>query len=214
MYCYTVRLACLNHAASVQAEPGSNSSINISWHGLILMPGVTPGLTVSDAMFVLETSLSIADRFDSADIRNSRQANVADCEGPLIRRFSSPSRRSTWWLKHYVGLTQENDQRSLAWCNHEKCLRLRRLGSPQPAASYQPVHGVRGSKTHPRGIPTIHFSKIRQGNVSPRPTHARNSRCQRDLSAVSSNASFDGVANLTGSFRVVKASFSSRQLLV
>src|SRR5687768_9760869 len=26
-YCYPVRLACLSHAASVQAEPGSNSSI-------------------------------------------------------------------------------------------------------------------------------------------------------------------------------------------
>jgi hypothetical protein len=28
VYCYPVRLACLSHAASVQAEPGSNSSIN------------------------------------------------------------------------------------------------------------------------------------------------------------------------------------------
>lgn len=54
-----MRLACLSHAASVQAEPGSNSSIEISRHEPILQPGVTPGLTVSRLVFVLETSLSI-----------------------------------------------------------------------------------------------------------------------------------------------------------
>ena len=49
MYCYTVRLACLNHAASVQAEPGSNSSIEFRDAAPILTPraaapDVRPGL--------------------------------------------------------------------------------------------------------------------------------------------------------------------------
>jgi hypothetical protein len=38
VYCYTVRLACLSHAASVQAEPGSNSSINFFGTGTPATP--------------------------------------------------------------------------------------------------------------------------------------------------------------------------------
>src|SRR5687767_13435806 len=56
---HPVRLACLSHAASVQAEPGSNSSIEFLGPATILTPGVQgrtqgsplqrPGLTLSRA---------------------------------------------------------------------------------------------------------------------------------------------------------------------
>jgi hypothetical protein len=104
-----VRLACLSHAASVQAEPGSNSSIGISRHDPLPPPDVISGLTVSQAAVILETSLSTPHRSRLIDeaVTASSPAGAEGQSDPQTPRHSRQAPESEqgsnihFWLLQY-----------------------------------------------------------------------------------------------------------------
>lgn len=166
-----MRLACLNHAASVQAEPGSNSSIVFLGAGHILMPHATPlrERAESDtfrAGVIRETSLSrpVGPRLSNGLLLPRRRLRRQGQPAGALRhpRELQGSNISSIWL------TQIYDQgRSLTCVRHEGMLEI--LSAPAfrpegPPADDLDCQGrvstpTRRWHTPSWPIPTIHLPK-------------------------------------------------------
>jgi hypothetical protein len=126
-----VRLACLSHAASVQAEPGSNSSIEFLGPSHSSCTASSCDLAATDSFmgrFILETSLSYT--------RSTKTIDQADyCPGMTIPEVSQQTTCVACWSKASAFWQNFQSEDSLLgvtrmlkiWCGSD--LRHRRLRS-------------------------------------------------------------------------------------